>query len=307
MQPSRFPVLWFFVFTFLLTAVGQGVNLYVMHRLSAGIPAGTPIGESPVWRWRPYGFYLTNVGPSLVGLFMTAYLYGFSGLRRLAVKLAPWSVGRAWPVLAVCLFLPLLAVVLPFTILGLLALSDPLDSWELSTYLYSALVIGGLIGPGICEELGWRGFALPHLQHRYSALVSSLIIGVAWALWHWPNYFIASIHSHPVWAFAASIPMGIAAAILYTFVYNSTNGSLFAVVVLHGATVSVPSPPASPGAATAVIVPALYAIIAIGLVWRYGAMNLSWRPKIAAEPANLSGDSADSESKGSGPPPDYLP
>jgi CAAX protease family protein len=239
-----------------------------------------------VWQWRPYGFYLTNAGPSLVGLLMTLYLYGIPGLRRLVVQLTPWSVGRAWPVLAVCLLLPLLGVVLPFTILSTLGVSDPLDSWQLSTYLYSAIVIGGLIGPGICEEIGWRGFALPHLQRRYSALVSSLIIGVAWALWHWPNYFIASIHPHPFGAFAASIPMGIAASILYTCVYNSTNGSLFAVVVLHGATVAAPSMPASPGSAAAVIVPSLYAIIAIGLVWRYGAVNLSWRQKVVAEPPN---------------------
>src|SRR5687767_13939203 len=141
MQQRRLPVLWFFVFTFLLTAIGQSVNLYVMHRLSAGVAAGTPIAETPVWQWRPYGFYLTNAGPSVVGLLVTVYLYGVAGLRRLIVQLAPWSVGRAWPVLVVCLLLPLLGVVLPCTILSALGLSDPLDSWQLSTYLYCAIVI----------------------------------------------------------------------------------------------------------------------------------------------------------------------
>jgi membrane protease YdiL (CAAX protease family) len=285
MQQPRIPVLWFFVFTYVLTAVGQSINAYVMHRLSAGTAPGTPIEVSPVWAWRPYGFYVTNVGPSLVGLLMTSYLYGLPGVRRLAVQLAPWSVGRAWPVLAVCLFLPLLFVVFPLTILNTFGVSDPPDSWQLSTYLYSAIISGGFIGPGLCEELGWRGFALPHLQRRYSALVSSLIIGVAWAVWHWPNYFIASIHPHPFWAFAAAIPMGMAASVLYTWVYNSTGGSLFAVVVLHGATVATPSMPASADSAP-VIIPSLYALIAIGLVWRYGAANLSWRERVVAEPPN---------------------
>jgi membrane protease YdiL (CAAX protease family) len=257
-----------------------------MQRLSAGTPAGIPIDETPAWAWRTYGFYVTNVGPSLVGLLMTLTLYGLAGVRRLAVQLAPWSVGREWRVLAVCLFLPLLGIVIPLTILSALGLSDPPGSWQLSTYLYSAIFSGGLIGPGICEELGWRGFALPHLQRRYSALVSSLIIGVAWALWHWPNYFIASIHPNPFWAFAALIPMGVAVSVLYTWVFNSTNGSLFAVVVLHGATVSTPSVPATSGSVVALIVPLLYAMIAIGLVWRYGAANLSWREKVVAEPPN---------------------
>lgn len=36
------------------------------------------------------------------------------------------------------------------------------------------------------EELGLRGFALPHLQKRRSPFRASLIIGIFWALWHLP-------------------------------------------------------------------------------------------------------------------------
>jgi membrane protease YdiL (CAAX protease family) len=36
------------------------------------------------------------------------------------------------------------------------------------------------------EEVAWRGFALPRLQSRHSALLSSLIVGVLSALWHLP-------------------------------------------------------------------------------------------------------------------------
>lgn len=75
MRQLRFPVLWFFVVTYVLTVLGQGINLYFLHRLSAGTVAG-PIEDSPGLAWRPYGFYLTNVGPSVVGLLMTLDLYG---------------------------------------------------------------------------------------------------------------------------------------------------------------------------------------------------------------------------------------
>jgi uncharacterized protein len=297
MRQPRFPVLWFLVFTYALTVVGQGVHFYVLHRLAAGA-AGTPIRDSPVRAWMPYGFYVTNMGPSLIGLLMTLGMYGLPGVRRLAVQFAPWSVGRAWPVLIIGLLFPLLAVVVPVAILAALGVSGPSPAWRLSSYLYSAIISNGLIGAGICEEIGWRGFALPHLQRRYSALVSSVIVGVAWGLWHWPNFVIPS-DGPPWWqAVAVLVPMGIVVSILYTWVYNSTGGSIFACVLLHGATVAVsslaPTPDSAAAARLQMIIPLLYAIVAIGLVWRDGAANLSWRARVvtgaADQPPHVAGD-----------------
>jgi membrane protease YdiL (CAAX protease family) len=38
---------------------------------------------------------------------------------------------------------------------------------------------------GACgEELGWRSFLQPHLQQRYSPVVSALIVGTLWGTWH---------------------------------------------------------------------------------------------------------------------------
>jgi uncharacterized protein len=38
---------------------------------------------------------------------------------------------------------------------------------------------------GACgEELGWRSFLQPHLQQRYSPVVSAVIVGVLWGTWH---------------------------------------------------------------------------------------------------------------------------
>jgi membrane protease YdiL (CAAX protease family) len=44
--------------------------------------------------------------------------------------------------------------------------------------------------PPILEELGWRGYALDRLQLNWSALSASLILGVVWAVWHLPLFFI---------------------------------------------------------------------------------------------------------------------
>jgi len=295
MRRSRFPVLWFFVFAYVITGVGMCVNFLAFRRL----PGGTPI-NSQTLPWLPYAPYVLWAGPCLSGLLMTLFLYGLPGVRRLALRLCPWSVGRAWPVLAVCLLLPLGVVVLPVKILAALRVAVPPLQWEgWPHYLYGAVIGEGLIGPGLFEEIGWRGFALPHLQRRYSALVSSLIIGLVWAFWHFPNFFFFT----PT-MLAVFVPKVIALSVIFTWVYNSTGGSLFAVVLLHGATIAPGKLFAGPDSAgwlrEDVIAGLLYAVIAVGLVLRYGAANLSWRDRVVAEPPNPALHLTPAETSGSG-------
>lgn len=91
--------------------------------------------------------------------------------------------------------------------------------------------IGVLFQAGLAEEIGWRGFALPRLQGRHNALISSLILGVLWALWHY----------HPLnWSLIGPVlPLHFAAVVcmtvIVTWVYNNTSGSLLLAVLFHTA------------------------------------------------------------------------
>jgi uncharacterized protein len=79
------------------------------------------------------------------------------------------------------------------------------------------------------EEMGRRGYVLPRLQVKYTALVSSLIVGVIWGIWHIPlflGHWISTIFLF----FMLEIP---AEAILLTWVYNNTKGSLLLVSLMH--------------------------------------------------------------------------
>ncbi|MCK5152289.1 MAG: CPBP family intramembrane metalloprotease, partial [Candidatus Thorarchaeota archaeon] len=78
------------------------------------------------------------------------------------------------------------------------------------------------------EEAGWRGFALPKLQERYSALTSSLILGVIWACWHLPLYLIET--RMPFYIY---LPLVTVLTILFTWLYNNTKGSLIIAVLAH--------------------------------------------------------------------------
>src|SRR5215212_8607981 len=108
------------------------------------------------------------------------------------------------------------------------------------TLVGAAIFFGISIFPGsaLGEEIGWRGYVLPRLQSRMSALSASFIIAPIWALWHLPLWLQGGpVHTPTV--YAAFVVSAFALSVLLTWVYNSTGGSLLMVVLLH-ATVNLP-------------------------------------------------------------------
>ena len=86
----------------------------------------------------------------------------------------------------------------------------------------------------LSEEVGWRGFALPRLQDRYSPLAASLVLWVFWAIWHGPAYlggFVAQSLEDTLVEWVLVLPV----AIVFTWFYNRTKGSLLVVALLHPA------------------------------------------------------------------------
>ncbi len=81
------------------------------------------------------------------------------------------------------------------------------------------------------EEIGWRGYVLPRLQAKYSALGASLILGVIWGFWHLPKFLASGNASLFSW-FMVKV---MADAVLYTWLYNNTQGSLLLVTIFHAA------------------------------------------------------------------------
>ena len=88
---------------------------------------------------------------------------------------------------------------------------------------------------GVGEELAWRGFALPRLLERYSALVASVVLGVLWGLWHLPLLFTegTALFGQPIWLLLTDI---VAKSILFTWVFLHTRGSVLIAALLHGTT-----------------------------------------------------------------------
>lgn len=95
-------------------------------------------------------------------------------------------------------------------------------------YLYNT-IYGGL-----SEEPGWRGFALPRLQSKFSPLVASLILGVIWAVWHAPGRF-GGIEAKSLTDTLVEWFLIVLVTIIFTFLFNRTKGSILVTVLIHPA------------------------------------------------------------------------
>ena len=169
---------------------------------------------------------LAIFSPTLVALLLTARNSGRAGLRELFIDRLRQRVSLGW-LLITLLLLPLLsaAAILIHSVLG-----GPALAWSGTEILPAAIVIL-LISIG--EEFGWRGFALPRLQQRYSAFVSSLILGLIWGIWHYPAALIGT--GVPLgMPFAVFLIWVILGTILFTWVYNNTRSMLIAIL-MHSA------------------------------------------------------------------------
>ena len=88
---------------------------------------------------------------------------------------------------------------------------------------------------GLTEETAWRGFALPRLQKKLNPLVSSLILGLFWGLWHIPLVFIPGSFQSTI-PFIGFLLSAIATSIQMTWMFNQSKGSVLITAIFHAAT-----------------------------------------------------------------------
>lgn len=171
------------------------------------------------------------LGPLVAGLIVTAIVSGRAGLREYFGRIVHWRVNPKWYLIALTLpvVLCLSAAVVPFALAGhpqvaSIAIAKVRELPD--RFLFILLFIG------LGEEPGWRGFALPQLQTRYTPLVASLILAPVWAIWHLP--LLGMEFPGPIIApFLCSVLGG---TLLQTWIFNRTGGSVLLPMLFHAAT-----------------------------------------------------------------------
>jgi membrane protease YdiL (CAAX protease family) len=159
----------------------------------------------------------------LGAIVVTGIADGRSGLKVFFSRIVRWRVNIKW--YAVAIFLPLILRLAAFGLTiasGAETVANP--EWAWGEIIFEAILVFFIIALG--EEPAFRGFALPRLMKGNSALKASLILGVLHAIWHLP-LFLTGEDSPMV------ILIIFAGAILNTWLFNNTKGSVLLNMILH--------------------------------------------------------------------------
>ena len=164
--------------------------------------------------------------PNLAALFVTGVNNGKEGIQNLLAGWFKWRVKMGWYLFG------LAPIAIAFAAARLYVLYRGLSSGRetgiTGATLLSMIIFHTLQG-ATGEELGWRGYALPRLQRRYSALTSALLLGLGISGWHSILHLVAPI-GVPEWQFWLIM---VCYSVLVTWAYNNTGGSLLIATLFH--------------------------------------------------------------------------
>lgn len=180
--------------------------------------------------WHP----LVSLGPAIAAIILISIRYGKLGFQTLGKSLV--SIKTCSKYVFFILFAPIWMFAIAFCIaLIFTPLSTMISHFQTSSIIQNRTwFINFLIIPlcfGIFEEIGWRGYALPRLQAKNYASKAVWVLGLAWAFWHIP-FFLYRFEFTWIgfFGYVVSIIMGTG---LLAILYNSSDGSLLAVIIWH--------------------------------------------------------------------------
>jgi hypothetical protein len=213
-------VLKFFSLTFLLTwtcYIAGGVIASRAGNVATAVPGLRLL------------FLLGTFAPAIIALWLTSRADA-AGSPALLRRIVDWRVGVRWYVFAIGFMaaIKLTAAVIHRMIRG----AWPRFGNEPWFIIVAAIVISTIFQAG--EEIGWRGYALPRLATRFGFARASLLLGVIWACWHLPLFFVSGADTKGQ-SFVVYLLQVTALSVAMAWVYVHTKGSLLLMMLMHSA------------------------------------------------------------------------
>jgi membrane protease YdiL (CAAX protease family) len=173
-------------------------------------------------------FRLGVFAPAFVALALTAYSEGRTGVARLLARIFKWQAGAHFYLFAISY---MAATKLFAALIHRIATGTWPSFGDTSLpVMLGAILVSTWVQAG--EEVGWRGYALPRLATYLGLGGASVLVGVIWALWHLPLFFLRGSgsdgQSFPIYLLTVT-----ALSVAMSWLYWKTEGSLLLVMLMH--------------------------------------------------------------------------
>jgi len=178
---ERKPIFYYYLATFLVSWAGI---------ISVSFFLGMPTTSSIFETYGPLALIPFLLGPSMVGFFFTAKLFGRAGIKELFQRLFRWNFKKRWYLFSV-FTIPLFIAVWLMILNYFSEAYTPRIFYQSNKMVFILTgILTGLIGGGLLEELGWTGFITPLFLKSNSIMKTGLLMGFFWGLWHFlPVYW----------------------------------------------------------------------------------------------------------------------
>ncbi len=186
-------------------------------------------------------FHFGVYGPLIAALVDTWLDGGREGLIELWGRIKKGRVGIRWYIIIL-----LIAFLIPAIPVGIAALTGVTKFSSANTIALPYLILlffAQILTSGVGEEPGWRGFLLPRLKVRFDGQKYIWLLGVIWAIWHYPFTIFTTLSMMQdvtsvqmivtiLFTLAGNTISLIGMTFLFVWVYNNTQ-SVFLAILLH--------------------------------------------------------------------------
>lgn len=172
------------------------------------------------------GFILSVWSPAIAAFVVVVYNAGLRGLRSFLSRLLLWRCPVAWYAYLLVGF-PLVFIAGAAMKGSLPAAPFPFDGFG---QLLAAMAFMLVLGP--VEEFGWRGLALPLFQRRLAPVWAGLVLGLVWATWHLPAFFLSGTPQSG-WGFLPFFVGSVCLSVILTPMFNASRGSILIAALYH--------------------------------------------------------------------------
>jgi len=164
--------------------------------------------------------------PALAAIIVSGIVGGRSRVGALLKKITIWRVNVVWYGMALGL---------PIVLTFIAAFAGRFVGFEAAPEFVPITPLGIVVFIFVLgEEIGWRGFAQPGLEKRFSPFIAAVILGVIWGIWHLPNFFVPEL-AHSQISLASFVLFTVSYSVIAAWLMHHTRGSVLIATLFHGA------------------------------------------------------------------------